>query len=62
MYPLYFSFVYPTEITSFSDSFQEFEKMSKRFQGLQIQNDFYGVLTEGVALRCLFVIDKQRII
>ena len=62
MYPLYFSFVYPTEITSFSDSCQEFEKMSKRFQGLQIQKYFYCVLTEGVALRRLFVLDKQRII
>ena len=34
--------VYQTEITAFSDSFQEFEKMSKIFQGLQIQKDFYG--------------------
>ena len=58
-----FSFVYPTEITACSDSFQEFEKMSKRFLGLQIQKKNPGKLDSiKYLLRRLCIIDKQRII
>lgn len=95
-YPLNFTFVCPTEITAFSDKFDEFDKISTEILGVSVDSEFshltwlqiprkegglgfikyplisdlkkqissdYGVLTEeGVALRGLFIIDKQGII
>ena len=95
-YPLDFTFVCPTEITAFSDRFDEFDKLSTEILGISVDSEFshlvwtqtarkdgglgyikyplvsdlkreissnYGVLTdEGVALRALFIIDKDGII
>src|SRR6476469_2628951 len=56
-YPLDFNFVCPTEITAFSDSFDQFAKLKKEISAA------YQVLTEeGVALRGLFIIDKEGVI
>jgi peroxiredoxin (alkyl hydroperoxide reductase subunit C) len=95
-YPLDFTFVCPTEITAFSDRFNEFDKLSTKVFGISVDSEFshlvwtqtprksgglgyikyplisdikkqissdYGVLTEeGIALRALFIIDKEGII
>jgi peroxiredoxin (alkyl hydroperoxide reductase subunit C) len=95
-YPLDFTFVCPTEITAFSDRFEEFDKIGTEILGISVDSEFshlawtqvarkagglgdlnyplvsdlkkeisssYGVLTEdGIALRALFIIDKQGII
>ncbi|KAG4204827.1 hypothetical protein ERO13_A04G061100v2 [Gossypium hirsutum] len=96
-YPLDFTFVCPTEITAFSDRYEEFEKLNTEILGVSIdsvfshlawvQTDrksgglgdlkyplvsdvtktiakFYGVLIpdQGIALRGLFIIDKEGII
>nr|YP_010443689.1 Ycf42 [Merotricha bacillata]UTE94576.1 Ycf42 [Merotricha bacillata] len=95
-YPLDFTFVCPTEITAFSDQFEDFNKLSTEILGVSVDSEFshlfwiqtprrdggigyinyplisdlkktisssYGVLNEdGVALRALFIIDKEGII
>jgi peroxiredoxin 2/4 len=95
-YPLDFTFVCPTEITAFSDKFNEFNNLSAQILGISVDSEFshlvwtqtprkegglgyihyplisdlkkqissdYGVLTDdGVALRALFIIDKNGII
>jgi len=95
-YPLDFTFVCPTEITAFSDKFNDFNNLSTQILGISVDSEFshlvwtqtprkegglgyikyplisdlkkqisyeYGVLTDdGVALRALFIIDKEGII
>ncbi|EPS60691.1 hypothetical protein M569_14111 [Genlisea aurea] len=96
-YPLDFTFVCPTEITAFSDRYEEFERLNTEVLGVSIDSVFshlawiqtdrksgglgdlkyplvsdvtksvsksYGVLIQdqGIALRGLFIIDKQGII
>jgi len=95
-YPLDFTFVCPTEITAFSDRFEEFNSLSTEVLGVSVDSEFshlawtqadrksgglgelnyplvsdlkkeisssYNVLTEdGVALRALFIIDKEGVI
>ncbi|RVX05959.1 2-Cys peroxiredoxin BAS1-like, chloroplastic [Vitis vinifera] len=96
-YPLDFTFVCPTEITAFSDRYEEFEKLNTEILGVSIDSVFshlawvqtdrksgglgdlkyplvsdvtksisksYDVLIpdQGVALRGLFIIDKEGII
>ncbi len=95
-YPLDFTFVCPTEITSFSDRYEEFAKLGTEVLGVSVDSQFshlawiqtdrksggvgdlkyplvadlkkeistaYNVLTDdGVALRGLFIIDKEGII
>jgi len=95
-YPLDFTFVCPTEITAFSDRFDEFKALSTEILGISVDSEFshlawlqterqagglgdlnyplisdlkkeisssYNVLTdEGVALRGLFIIDKEGVI
>ncbi|XWS59407.1 hypothetical protein CRYUN_Cryun08bG0119200 [Craigia yunnanensis] len=96
-YPLDFTFVCPTEITAFSDRYEEFEKLNTEILGVSVDSVFshlawvqtdrksgglgdlkyplisdvtksisksYGVLIpdQGIALRGLFIIDKEGII
>ncbi|KAL3642755.1 hypothetical protein CASFOL_013570 [Castilleja foliolosa] len=96
-YPLDFTFVCPTEITAFSDRYQEFEKLNTEIVGVSVDSVFshlawvqtdrksgglgdltyplvsditksisksYGVLIpdQGIALRGLFIIDKEGVI
>jgi peroxiredoxin 2/4 len=95
-YPLDFTFVCPTEITAFSDSFYKFAELNTEILGVSVDSEFshlawlqterdagglgdlryplvsdlkkeisasYNVLTdEGVALRGLFIIDKEGVI
>ena len=95
-YPLYFTFVCPTEITAFSDRYEEFAELNTEILGCSVDSHFshlawiqtdrnagglgdieyplvsdlkreiskaYDVLSEeGVALRGLFIIDKEGII
>lgn len=95
-YPLDFTFVCPTEITAFSDRFDEFKQIGTEVLGVSVDSEFshlawiqadrksggvgdlnyplvsdlkkeistaYNVLTEdGVALRGLFLIDKDGVI
>ncbi len=95
-YPLDFTFVCPTEITAFSDSFEKFAELNTEILGVSVDSEFshlawlqterdagglgdlnyplvsdlkkeisiaYNVLTdEGMALRGLFIIDKEGII
>jgi peroxiredoxin (alkyl hydroperoxide reductase subunit C) len=95
-YPLDFTFICPTEITAFSDRYEEFSSKNTEVLGVSVDSQFshlvwcqterkeggvgdlkyplvsdlkreisskYGVLTEeGVALRALFVIDKEGVI
>ncbi|XP_021289418.1 2-Cys peroxiredoxin BAS1, chloroplastic [Herrania umbratica] len=96
-YPLDFTFVCPTEITAFSDRYEEFEKINTEILGVSTDSVFshlawvqtdrksgglgdlkyplisditksisklYGVLIpdQGVALRGLFIIDKEGVI
>jgi len=96
-YPLDFTFVCPTEITAFSDRYDEFAKLDTEILGVSVDSEYshlawiqtdrkaggvgelryplvsdlkkeisaaYNVLdpAAGVALRGLFIIDKQGII
>nr|YP_011007320.1 putative peroxiredoxin Ycf42 [Scytothamnus australis]WAM64749.1 putative peroxiredoxin Ycf42 [Scytothamnus australis] len=95
-YPLDFTFVCPTEITSFSDRFKEFKSLDTEILGVSVDSEYshlawlqiereegglgsltyplvsdlkkkisssYNMLNDsGVALRGLFIIDKQGII
>jgi peroxiredoxin (alkyl hydroperoxide reductase subunit C) len=95
-YPLDFTFVCPTEITAFSDKYEEFKKLNTEVLGVSVDSQFshlawvqtprnegglgdlnyplvadlkkeiseaYGVLTdEGIALRGLFIIDREGVI
>lgn len=95
-YPLDFTFVCPTEITAFSDRYDEFKTLNTEILGVSVDSEFshlawiqtdrksggvgdlnyplvsdikkeistaYNVLTEeGVALRGLFLIDKDGIV
>ncbi|OUC11548.1 MAG: peroxiredoxin [Alkalinema sp. CACIAM 70d] len=96
-YPLDFTFVCPTEITAFSDRYEEFSKLNTEVLGVSVDSEFshlawiqtdrksggvgdlnyplvadlkkeistaYNVLDPdaGVALRGLFIIDKEGII
>ncbi|MDW8178016.1 MAG: peroxiredoxin [Gloeomargarita sp. SKYBB_i_bin120] len=95
-YPLDFTFVCPTELTSFSDRYEDFARLDTEILGVSVDSQFthlawiqtdrkdggvgelkypliadlkktisqaYNVLTpEGVALRGLFIIDKEGII
>ncbi|MGK7903898.1 MAG: peroxiredoxin [Hormoscilla sp.] len=96
-YPLDFTFVCPTEITAFSDQFEEFKKLGTEVLGVSVDSEFshlawiqtdrkeggvgdlnyplvsdikkeistaYNVLDPeaGIALRGLFIIDKEGII
>ncbi|EEC73346.1 hypothetical protein OsI_07554 [Oryza sativa Indica Group] len=96
-YPLDFTFVCPTEITAFSDRYDEFEKLNTEILGVSIDSVFshlawvqtdrksgglgdlkyplisdvtksisksFGVLIpdQGIALRGLFIIDKEGVI
>ncbi|KAF0935192.1 hypothetical protein E2562_031047 [Oryza meyeriana var. granulata] len=96
-YPLDFTFVCPTEITAFSDRYEEFEKINTEILGVSIDSVFshlawvqtdrksgglgdlkyplisdvtksisksFGVLIpdQGIALRGLFIIDKEGVI
>ena len=96
-YPLDFTFVCPTEITAFSDRFEDFNKINTAILGVSVDSEFshlawiqsdrksggvgdlnyplvadlkktisadYNVLDPeaGVALRGLFIIDKEGII
>ena len=96
-YPLYFTFVCPTEITAFSDRYEEFKKINTEVLGSSVDSEFsnlawiqtdrksgvvgdlnyplvsdikkeisaaYNVLdpAAGIALRGLFLIDKDGII
>ncbi|KAK6145735.1 hypothetical protein DH2020_022555 [Rehmannia glutinosa] len=54
-YPLDFTFVCPTEITAFSDRYEEFEKLNTEVLGVSIDS-------VGIALRGLFIIDKEGVI
>ncbi|HEY9813965.1 MAG TPA: peroxiredoxin, partial [Candidatus Sericytochromatia bacterium] len=96
-YPLDFTFVCPTEITAFSDRYEEFQQINTEVLGVSVDSEFshlawiqtdrksggvgdlnyplvsdlkkeistaYNVLDPdaGVALRGLFIIDKEGII
>ncbi|OIT00974.1 PREDICTED: 2-Cys peroxiredoxin BAS1, chloroplastic-like [Nicotiana attenuata] len=96
-YPLDFTFVCPTEITAFSDRYEEFQKVNTEILGVSIDSVFshlawvqtdrksgglgdlnyplisdvtksisksYNVLIpdQGIALRGLFIIDKEGVI
>jgi peroxiredoxin (alkyl hydroperoxide reductase subunit C) len=95
-YPLDFTFVCPTEITAFSDRYDEFKQIGTEVLGVSVDSEFshlawiqadrksggvgdlnyplvsdlkkeistaYNVLTDdGVALRGLFLIDKDGVI
>lgn len=95
-YPLDFTFVCPTEITAFSDRYQEFADLNTEVLGVSVDSQFshlawiqterseggigdlnyplvsdlkrevaekYNVLSdEGVALRGLFIIDKEGVV
>ncbi|KAK4725191.1 hypothetical protein R3W88_027970 [Solanum pinnatisectum] len=96
-YPLDFTFVCPTEITAFSDRYEEFEKVNTEILGVSVDSVFshlawvqterksgglgdlnyplisdvtksisksYNVLIpdQGIALRGLFIIDKEGVI
>ncbi len=96
-YPLDFTFVCPTEITAFSDRYEEFKKLNTEVLGVSVDSEFshltwiqtdrklggvgdlnyplvsdikkeisaaYNVLdpAAGIALRGLFIIDKDGII
>ncbi|KAL7096461.1 hypothetical protein ACP275_10G080700 [Erythranthe tilingii] len=96
-YPLDFTFVCPTEITAFSDRYEEFSKLNTEVLGVSVDSVFshlawvqtdrksgglgdltyplvsditksiaksYGVLIpdQGIALRGLFIIDKEGVI
>jgi peroxiredoxin (alkyl hydroperoxide reductase subunit C) len=95
-YPLDFTFVCPTEITAFSDRFDEFKKLNTQVLGVSVDSQFshlawlqsdrksgglgdlnyplvadlkkeisaaFRVLTDdGIALRGLFIIDKEGVI
>ena len=96
-YPLDFTFVCPTEITAFSDRFEDFKKIDTEILGVSVDSEFshlawiqsdrksggvgdlnyplvadlkktisadYNVLDPeaGIALRGLFIIDKEGII
>ncbi|AFZ58716.1 peroxiredoxin [Anabaena cylindrica FACHB-243] len=96
-YPLDFTFVCPTEITAFSDRYEEFKKLNTEVLGISVDSEFshlawiqtdrkaggvgdlnyalvsdikkeisaaYNVLdpSAGIALRGLFIIDKDGII
>jgi len=95
-YPLDFTFVCPTEITAFSDRYEEFSALNTEVLGVSVDSQFshlawvqtsrkagglgdlnyplvsdlkreistaYDVLTdEGVALRGLFIIDKEGVV
>ncbi|CAI9766417.1 unnamed protein product [Fraxinus pennsylvanica] len=96
-YPLDFTFVCPTEITAFSDRYEEFQKLNTEILGVSIDSVFshlawvqtdrksgglgdlnyplvsdvtksisklYNVLIpdQGIALRGLFIIDKEGVI
>jgi peroxiredoxin 2/4 len=95
-YPLDFTFVCPTEITAFSDRYDEFKAINTEVLGVSVDSEFshlawiqtdrksggvgdlnyplvsdikkeistaYNVLTDdGIALRGLFIIDKDGII
>ena len=96
-YPLDFTFVCPTEVTAFSDRYEEFNKLNTEVFGISVDSEFshlawiqtdrksggvgdlnyplvsdikkeistaYNVLdpTAGIALRGLFIIDKDGII
>ncbi|AKG23136.1 peroxiredoxin [Calothrix sp. 336/3] len=96
-YPLDFTFVCPTEITAFSDRYEEFKKLNTEILGVSVDSEFshlawiqtdrksggvgdlsyplvsdikkeissaYNVLdpAAGIALRGLFIIDKDGII
>ncbi|XP_031128168.1 2-Cys peroxiredoxin BAS1, chloroplastic [Ipomoea triloba] len=96
-YPLDFTFVCPTEITAFSDRYEEFQKLNTEVLGVSIDSVFshlawvqtdrksgglgdlnyplisdvtksisksYNVLIpdQGIALRGLFIIDKEGVI
>jgi len=95
-YPLDFTFVCPTEITAFSDRYEEFKSLNTEILGVSVDSEFshlawiqtdrksggvgdlnyplvsdikkeistaYNVLTEeGIALRGLFLIDKDGVI
>ncbi|CAH8312447.1 unnamed protein product [Eruca vesicaria subsp. sativa] len=96
-YPLDFTFVCPTEITAFSDRYEEFKKLNTEVLGVSVDSVFshlawvqtdrksgglgdlnyplvsditksisksFGVLIpdEGIALRGLFIIDKEGVI
>ncbi|KAG6437184.1 hypothetical protein SASPL_102095 [Salvia splendens] len=54
-YPLDFTFVCPTEITAFSDRHGEFEKLNTEILGVSVDS-------VGIALRGLFIIDKEGVI
>lgn len=95
-YPLDFTFVCPTEITAFSDRYEEFEALNTEVLGVSVDSEFshlawiqtdrksggvgdlkyplvsdlkkevskaYNVLNPvGVALRGLFIIDKEGVV
>ncbi|RID80761.1 hypothetical protein BRARA_A03398 [Brassica rapa] len=72
-YPLDFTFVCPTEITAFSDRYAEFEKLNTEVLGVSVDSvvnvtksisKSFGVLIhdQGIALRGLFIIDKEGVI
>jgi peroxiredoxin 2/4 len=96
-YPLDFTFVCPTEITAFSDRYDEFKKLNTEVLGVSVDSQFshlawiqtdrkagglgdlnyplvadikkeisaaYNVLdpNEGIALRGLFIIDRDSVI
>ncbi|WP_353929912.1 peroxiredoxin [Okeanomitos corallinicola TIOX110] len=96
-YPLDFTFVCPTEITAFSDRYEEFKKLNTEVLGVSVDSEFshlawiqtdrksggvgdlnyplvsdikkeisatYNVLdpAAGIALRGLFLIDKEGVI
>lgn len=95
-YPLDFTFVCPTEITAFSDRYQEFKSLNTEVLGISVDSEFshlawiqtdrksggvgdlnyplvadikkeistaYQVLAhEGIAVRGLFIIDKDGVI
>eukprot|EP00951_Prasinocladus_malaysianus_P022338 scaffold186981_cov46-Prasinocladus_malaysianus.AAC.1 len=95
-YPLDFTFVCPTEITAFSDRYEDFASIDTEILGVSVDSQFshlawlqtdrkegglgdlayplvsdlkkeistaYNVLTdEGIALRGLFIIDKEGVI
>ncbi|XP_022940528.1 2-Cys peroxiredoxin BAS1, chloroplastic [Cucurbita moschata] len=96
-YPLDFTFVCPTEITAFSDRYEEFKELNTEVLGVSVDSVFshlawvqtdrksgglgdlqyplvsdvtksisksYGVLIpdQGIALRGLFIIDKEGVI
>lgn len=96
-YPLDFTFVCPTEITAFSDRYEEFKKLNTEILGVSVDSEFshlawiqadrksggvgdlnyplvsdirkeisaaYNVLdpAAGIALRGLFIIDKEGVL